>query len=401
MLFPEFPHCRRLVELGKACIRRHAWCSIHADGTSREHSSRYAWYIANMHVQPLEIARLNGDELLRPAQEAKLRKFLWTLVELSAPGGGLIPYGDCQPPPASLQVRSYRTLFDDPAVRDRAKAMRVKLGRPFAPASVERDDEPPGIVTQPSRVFPDSGMVIVRDGFGPDASLLWLIADPRGRTAHGHLDFTSFQLWACGEPLVQDTSGYAYRIENVLAGERAYYYSAFGHSLLTVDGYSPVPMKDMGNVRGWWGSELPKAVIEETDIRGARGRVLCSHRVYPGMIVRRIFEFDMSERRVDVTDRVMVSQGARGIHTFRQVFHLGFGMTPRVIRSERRARVEGKSIAATFAWQGSAALTVSARKSKFVKRAADVFKLPQPYIMTAETESDARNVSMSCRITWG
>ena len=401
MMFPEFSHCGELVRLGKACIRRHVKSSIHAEGTSLEHSSRYAWYIANMHVQALEIARLNRDELLLPVQERKLRKFLWTLVELSAPDGRLIPYGDCQPPPESLHLRSYRTLFSDHAVRARARAMRVKLGRPYAPASVAKHDDPPGLIERASKVFRQSGMVVVRDGLGPDSSLLWIVADPRVQTAHGHLDFTSFQLWARGEPLVQDTSGYAYRIENVLAGERAFYYSPLGHSLLTVDDYSPVPMARMGNIRGgWWGNEIPETVIEEADIHGVRGRVSCSHQAYPGIKVHRTFEFDLSERRVEVSDRVTVAPRARGLHTFRQAFHLGFGMVPRANRPEQSARVEGKEAAASFAWETSGALAISARKSKLVKRAAAVFGLPEPYVLTAEMETDSPHVSMSCRIMW-
>ena len=261
-------------------------------------------------------------------------------------------------------------------------------------------DDPPGLVRRPGHVFRDSGMVLVRDGVRPDSTLLWMVADPRLRTAHGHLDFTSFQLWVRGQPLVQDTSGYAYRIENVLPGERAFYYSPFGHSLLTVDDYSPVPMDRLGDIYGWWGNEIPAAVIEEATLRGVRGRVVCSHDAYPGMKVVRTFTFDLGECWVEVTDRVHLDDPQHAPHVFRQLFHLGFGVMPRSPRAQRLAHVQANGTSATFTWETSSALTISARKSKFVKRAAEVFGLPQPYLLAAEVKTDAREVSIACRIRW-
>jgi len=400
VMFPEFGHCRRLVDLGKASIRRHVERSIHGDGTSREHSSRYAWYVASMHVQAAEVARLNGDDLLRPSHERKLRKFLWTLVELTSPEGRLIPYGDCQPPPEGLHIKTYRTLFSDEAVRRRAAALCVSLSDVHAPTSICAHDEPPGLIRRAWRVFRDSGMVIVRDGIGRRASLLWIIADPRGRTAHGHLDFTSFQLWTRGVPLVHDTSGYAYRIENVVSGERAHYYSPFGHSVLTVDEYSPVPMEQLGDVHSWWGNEIPKAVIQKTRIRGVTGHIVCSHEAYPGMKVERTFAFDLGACWVEVTDRVRVHESAQGYHVFQQIFHLGFGVVPRPERSQRRVHVKANGVGAKLEWDASAALTLTVRKNKFVKRAAKVFGLDEPYVLAAKVATDDRNVEISCRIQW-
>ena len=400
VMFPEFPQSERLVELGRANIRRHVQRSIHPDGTSREHSSRYAWYVGSMHAQALEIARLNRDRLLLPAQERKVRKFLWTLVELTAPDGKLIPYGDCQPPPNGLHLKTYRTLFDDGAAGARAEAFGLSLVRTHAPASGRTEDEPPGLLRRPWRVFRDSGMVLVRDGVGPDASMLWIVADPRGHTAHGHLDFTSFQLWVNGEALVHDTSGYAYRIETIAPDERAFYYSPFGHSLLTVDDYSPVPLERLGDVHGWWGNDLPKAVIEDARIRGMRGRVICTHRAYPGMEARRTFAFRFDERWVQVTDEIKIDSSARGAHAFRQMFHLGFGVRPRCRRTKTQALVRADAVTATFTWEGAIPMTISAEKHGLLKRAADVFRLAPPYVLAAQVESKQPHVLISCRIKW-
>lgn len=398
MLWPEFSHSAELVEQGRALIRRHVRSSIDAEGMSIEHSSRYAWYIANMYGQAVEVARLNGDDLLLPAQERKLRKFLWALVELSAPGGGLIPFGDCQPPPDSLQLHSYRALFADRASADRAAAFGVDLDRGWTPCAAKRDDEPPGYIRRHHHHFRESGMVLVRDGVGPDASLLWLVADPRGTTGHGHFDFTSFQLWCRGVPLVFDTSGFGYRIEEIDSAERAFYYSPFGHSLLTVDDLTPVPMEVMGDVRRWWGNSLGEAAIEEAELHGTAGRVVCVHRAYPGMTVRRVYEFDLGERRVDLTDQVTLEAGNSGSHTYRQTFHLGFGLRPRV--AERAARVETDRLRADLVFDASVPFDLRDNHSALAQRAATVFGFGEPHILAAEATTADRACRFSCRIEW-
>ena len=398
MLWPEFSHSAELVVQGRALIRRHVRSSIDAEGISVEHSSRYAWYIANMYVQSVEVARLNGDELLLAAQERKLRKFLWTLVELSAPGGGLIPFGDCQPPPDSLQLHSYRALFADRASADRALSFGVDTTRGWTPCATACEDPPPGYIRRCHHHFRKSGMVVVRDGVGDDASLLWLIADPRGSTGHGHFDFTSLQLWCRGVPLLLDTSGFGYRIEAINPAERAFYYSPFGHSLLTVDDLTPVPMEVMGDVRRWWGNSLGEAAIEQAELHGTAGRVVCLHRAYPGLTVCRTYEFDLSRRRVDIIDEATPDADTSGSHTYRQTFHLGFGLTPRV--GEHSARIETDRLRAEFAFDASIPFELCGKHSELAQRAADVFGLGRPHILVAEATTADRACRLTCRIEW-
>ena len=60
----------------------------------------------------------------------------------------------------------------------------------------------------------------------------------------------------------------------------------------------------------------------------------------------------------------------------------------------------GEKVSATFAWETSGEPAISARKSKFAKRAAAVFGLPEPYILAAEVRTDLPQVAMLCRIRW-
>ena len=399
MAWPEFSHSATLVELSRHLIRRHVRSSIDREGVSVEHSTRYAWYIANMYVQAVEVSRLNGDELLPPGQEAKLRRFLWTLVELSAPDGALIPMGDCQPPPNSLQLHAYRALFDDPTVAQRAEAIGADLGNGHTPCAKSCADAPQGMVGRSMRHYRESGMVLVRDGVSPDSSLLWMVADPRQETGHGHLDFTSFQLWCRGVAVVLDTAGFGYRIEEIIPEERAYYYSPFGHSLLTIDDLCPEPMARLGDVRYWWGKSVGDARIDAADAKGLRGRVMCSHRSYPGFTVQRVFDFDLEERRVDVEDIVQVSAAAaETTRTYRQAFHLGFGLTPQLAGD--RATVVAGDLKVTFSFSGSDPLALLDEPSVLAQRAATVFHQGEPRRLVAQCQSTQREVRLSCRIRW-
>lgn len=397
-LWPEFRHSAELVEQGRALIRQHVRSSIHPDGTSVEHSTRYAWYIANMYVQAMEVARLNGDRLLLPAQEHKLRGFLWTLVELSAPGGALIPVGDCQPPPDGLQFHSYRALFADEAVAGRARAFGVDIDRGYAPAAIVMDDRPPHYAKRAVVHYRQSGMVAVRDGVGPGSSLLWVVADPRETTGHGHFDFTSFQVWCNGVPLVLDTPGFSYRIEEVDAAERAYYYSPFGHSLLTVDTMTPVPMEVLGDVRKWWGRAVGDAAVEEVSVRGTAGRIVCSHRSYPGMVVRRTWHFDLAARWIEVEDRVIHDRKDGEKHTYRQLFHLGFGLCPKI--SGLEAVVEAPGMRACLCFEASTSLRLYCTPTPHTQRTATVFGFGDPHTLVAEAEADGAECVFTCRICW-
>jgi hypothetical protein len=242
-------------------------------------------------------------------------------------------------------------------------------------------------------------MILVRDGDGPGTTLLWLIADPRKTTGHGHLDFTSFQLWIRGIPLILDTSGYGYRIETIDTAERAFYYSPFGHSLLTVDDCTPVPMEVLGDPRRWWGRSVGDASVERAALHGLAGEVVCSHRSYPGMTVRRTFRFDLAAGWLDLEDRVVHHARPAGPRTYEQRFFTGFGLVPK-LEPNRRARVRAGDLEARCAFRGSIPLELTAGTCPPIERAAAVFGYGRPFLLTARGRSAAAEVRLGCRLEW-
>jgi hypothetical protein len=404
LMFPEFEHAAGLRTNGRRLLRLHARDpqrgAIRPDGSSWEHSARYAWYAAGMFRQPLELARLNGVPLFAAAEEARVAQFLDHFADLTAPDGTLIPYGDCQPPEPGCVLDLARSVYS--GTRCAWMAGRLGVTAPVhaparRPRPAPRRGAPPA-----TKHLPDSGIVVARTGWGADDSLLFVIGDPRaGYSGHSHHDFTSFQLWADGVPLFHDTATWAYRIDEIVPTERGYYYSAFSHNLLTVEGYlPPKTFRRMGDVNDWWGGDAGNPVVtRRCDLDGPRGEVVMSHRNYPRITVTRHYRFDLAARWVEFTDRVVAEDEPR--RTFRQWLHPYFGARVRRRSGGSAISVTLDGIAATCTWTASRPLQVVVEPSPEVRRAARVFRKGKPTRAYAECRTAAKALQIACRIEWG
>jgi len=400
-MFPEFEGAAGLARAGRGVIRAHAADqergAVRADGTSWEHSSRYAWYAAGMFRQALEVARLNRRPLLSPGEERRVRRFLEHFADLSAPDGRLVPYGDCQPPPRGAQLEPARSLWSGTG----AEAAARRLGAVTECSAPSRRRSPkPAEPLRLSRHLPASGILTARTGWGSHDSMLFVTADPRAsHSGHSHHDFGSFQLWADGAPLFYDAATWAYRIDEIVPAERGYYYSAFSHNLLTVEGYRPAAVfRAMGDVRDWWGDpEGPPARTELVHLDGPRGEMVVSHGAFPGMKVTRRYRFDLSRRWLEIRDTVEPADAQP--RTFRQWLHLGFGA--RAVRLPGRAlRVRLGGTEAVCRWTASQPARIILERSREVERTARVFRLGAPLRSCAEVRSRERRLEIACRIEW-
>ncbi len=116
------------------------------------------------------------------------------------------------------------------------------------------------------------------------------------------------------------------------------------------------------------------------------------------MTVRRVYEFDLGERRVDIADEVTLDSASAGDHSYRQAFHLGFGLRASV--RERVARVEADGLRAEFVFEASVPLDLRDSHSARAQRGATVFGFGEPRILTAEATTTDRVCRFTCRITW-
>ncbi len=400
-LFPEFDCAPALRRRGRAVLRRHASDpdrgAIRPDGTSWEHSARYAWYAAGMLRQALELARLNKRPLFSKREERRVAEFLESFADLTAPDGEMVPYGDCQPPRAGCHLELARSLLAGSRAEKVARKLKAAT-RAHAPA---RRASPLSGKLRGSHFFPASGILVARTGWSPRDSLLFVTAEPRAAySGHSHHDFGSFQLWADGVPLFYDAATWAYRIDEIIPAERGYYYSAFAHNMLTMEDYRPRPVFfKMGNVNAWWGDgENPPVRTEKLVLDGPRGEMTVSHQAFPDVKIKRRYRFDLAERWLELTDFVEAKKAAR--RTLRQWLHLSFGVKAR-LAGEGELLVRHRGVEARCRWSSSEPpLDLAVEPSFEVLRAARVFRLGQPLRACAERETRSKRLEITCCIEW-
>jgi len=400
VMFPEFRYSATLRTIGRSILREHARDpergAIRSDNSSWEHSARYAWYAAGMFRQPLEIARINGTPLFPSTEEKRVCAFLDSFADLTAPDGQMIPYGDCQPPKSGCHLELARSVYSG----SRSQGVGRKLDALTTVHSPARRPVPVREATPASRFFPNSGILVARTGWRPTDSLLFVTADPRSTySGHSHHDFGSFQLWADGVPIFYDAPTWAYRIDEIIPAERGYYYSAFSHNLLTVEGYRPRSVfRQMGNVNQWWGDEdNPPVRTESLELEGPRGALRVSHGAYPGLRVVRTYRFDLAARSIEICDEITATVRKR--RTFRQWFHLDFGAEA-ILRAPGKLTVRHRGVKAVCAWSSSLPFRTRVERSREVERAAEVFRLGRPRRAYAEIVTASRGFDLTCRVEW-
>jgi len=402
VVYPEFTCSPELLRKGRALIHLHASDriagEIRPDFSSWEHSSHYAWYAAWMFQVSLVLSRLNEVPLLSDRQEMRVLTHLDHFADLTAPDGTLVPYGD-QQHPGDRHLR----LASEVMSNSRSERAGKRLGLDVSARTVRRTRRPTRKNDRnTARHFSSSGIVVARSGWSRHDSLLFVIGPPPDNLGgHNHHDFTSFQLWANGQPLFIDTATWAYRIDRRMSNDRGYHYSAFCHNLLTVEGYrSREEFKLMGTLR-WWGDRKNGwTVTEQCRLEGSRGCVRMHHNAYPGMIVTRCYRFDLKERWVSIKDIVKAEMGKRRV--FRQWLHPWFGAKTRAMGKDKGTalRVDAGSVQALCTWDSTEPLALVAEPSPEVMRAARLFDFGKPMRAYAECVTPRKTLEINCRIEW-
>ncbi len=179
------------------------------DGSSVEATGWYHYICMNMQFRYLRLAHRRPELGLQvtPEQAAAALEYLVALVQ---PDGLFSLIGDC-----TSAVHPHATLA---AVLELRQRLRRELGLDEA--------DPPAI-----RCFSDARQVMMRDGWGPEATYVTFDATRRSGY-HWHPSRNSIQLHFAGRRVIADPG----RMKYLATPQRAYACSTRGHSTVNLNG---------------------------------------------------------------------------------------------------------------------------------------------------------------------
>jgi hypothetical protein len=193
-------------------------------------------------------------------------------VWATKPSGALCEMGDHVPPDLSYFLADHAALWPSGFVKWAAARRgypKVKPAQHLEKAWKRTRAKPS---TETSKVFPDGGYVVMRDGWSKDG-LYMLVSTPGAkvlRKAHSHLDPMHFVLHAFGLTLIGDpaTIYYSYRPDRSTM-KRGYHYGMGSHNCLIQNDDELEPHRALGSFCVY-GVEPPVVTIR----RAALGRRL-------------------------------------------------------------------------------------------------------------------------------
>lgn len=255
VVFPEFAASARWREFALAQTLANVEADLLADGVHCELSTDYHHLALRNWMQVRQLAAHNGVAVPAAFDAALQRAFDFALA-VHQPGGGMpsLSDGDARGfEPLLLQGAQLFGRDDLRFVATRGAQGRVPSFR--------------------NAHFAASGYHVLRSGWQRDAQHLVFDCGPLGEGNHGHFDALSFELAACGRPLVVDPGRYTYSE----AGEvnwRVHFRHTAAHSTVCVDGrtqtlYEPRPIKEpsrhaQGAVRHKIAGPAPECTLLES-----------------------------------------------------------------------------------------------------------------------------------------
>ena len=221
--FPEFRDARRWMELALKRTRAVFLPQVTADGVQREWSFGY-----HLGVQR------DAVEIMRQAQQLGIRvpddyrdrvramydyDFAIATPDLAGPMfGDASRHAEISSPRPSLPL--YRTLVEGTKL----------LGDPKYAALANLDSS--RLPKQTSYAFPEAGMYVLRDQWGPEQIYLALHCSPPALSSHDQNDNGTFELAAYGRWLMPDTGYFTYGHDKE---KRSWHRQTRVHQTLTLD----------------------------------------------------------------------------------------------------------------------------------------------------------------------
>jgi len=277
VVFPEFRAAERWQRFALTGLERNVADDLLADGVQCELSTDYHHLVLRNFLCVRRLAHLN-DIRLSPATDRALQRALEFSMHVHNPRGEVPSFSDGD-------VRHFGSLLHEGAEHFDRPDLR------YAATSGREGSVP----AERTRVFPQSGYVTVRSGWGTtrpfrDEHHLVFDCGPLGAGNHGHLDLLSFELAANGERLVVDPARYTYN-EAGDVNWRAMFRGTSAHNTVLVDGrdqaaYGPGP-KGKWKVRGAGAQHELRSVVTGDDFDYLHG--IARSTEYDAVHERRIF----------------------------------------------------------------------------------------------------------------
>ena len=246
LLFPELRHSETHREAGRKILLEEITKQVLEDGSHAEQSTYYHGYATDFFLCAAILADRNGCSFPSFYREALGRMVDFMMHSAwpngihpmvgDADGGRLLPLGVRDPTDHRSTLSTAAVYFERGDLRDRAGQVSEEtlwlLGPHAATRFQELTPKPPA---EMSRVFRQSGFVVMRNDWQSDANMLVFDAGPQGMDGcgHGHADALSVVCSAQGSAWLVDPGTFVY---TAFKGWRDYFRSTQAHNTLVIDG---------------------------------------------------------------------------------------------------------------------------------------------------------------------
>jgi hypothetical protein len=266
LVFPVLRRAARWRDMGARILVTESERQVLADGVHFELSTQYHRYMVETYLHFVILAARH-DLAVPAGVTERLGRMLDFLLAVRRPDGSLPQIGDADGgwllPLSRRAPDDARGIFATAAgLLGRADCAWAAGGEAaetlwlLGPGGLETlraiIPAPPGAPL--TRVFTESGYVVMRSGWERDAHQLVLDAGPLGcpvSGGHGHADLLGIQLVAFGEPCLVDPGTHCYTASRQW---RDHFRSSAAHSTVTIDGHS------QAEPAGWFAwQERPRA----------------------------------------------------------------------------------------------------------------------------------------------
>jgi hypothetical protein len=246
LLFPELRHSETHLETGRKILLEEITKQVREDGSHAEQSTYYHGYATDFFLCAAILADRNRCSFPSTYRETLVRMIEFMVHSAwpngnhpmigDADGGRLLPFGVWDPNDHRSTLSTAAVYFERGDFRDRAGHFNEETLWLLGPdAAVRFQELMPKPHAETSRMFPQSGFVVMRNDWQSDSNMLAFDAGPQGmdNCGHGHADALNVVCSAEGVVWLVDPGTFVYTASKEW---RDYFRSTQAHNTLVIDG---------------------------------------------------------------------------------------------------------------------------------------------------------------------